>query len=447
VRELEPTVQILPAPMNTLPTPADCSQQSAGGASADILTNIAIGEPWLEDEQSLRRAFRNFSEEAASLEHSYAELQQVVNRLQRELAFSHSELARNAEENRSMRAHLDRILEGLPCGVLVTSSDGSITRANPEALRFLAAPALSSQGATSLSQLPSAMQHVLESSRGQDGETEASISEHEAAECWWAVRHAFVEDSARSTSIFILRDVTERKQFEQAQERLRKDQALAEMSALLAHEIRNPLGSLELFAGLLAESNLDGESRQWIQHMQAGLRTLAATVNNVLQFHSMAALERTPVDLGQLLVWAHDFLHPLAQQSHIVLGLQNRVCGTVLLGDRHRLEQVLLNLVLNSVRAMPGGGWIELGGHVLPGDSAIEVVVADNGPGIPAEDLLHIFDPGFSRRANGPGLGLAVCRKIVDLHGGTIRVDSRPGQGAKFILTLPLGTTAERSRA
>jgi two-component system sensor histidine kinase FlrB len=433
--------------MNTLPRSADRSQQSGGGASAGILANIVIGGSCLDDEQSLRRAFRTFAEVAASLENSYAELQQVVNRLQRELAFSHSELARNAEENRSMRAHLDRILEALPCGVLVTSCDGSITRANPEALRFLAGAAFSSQDATSLSQLSCAIQHLLESSRGGNGETEAVVSQDEAAECWWAVRHAFVEESAGSSSIFILRDVTERKQLEHAQEGLRKDQALAEMSALLAHEIRNPLGSLELFAGLLAESNLDGESRQWIQHVQAGLRTLAATVNNVLQFHSMAMLERAPVDLGQLLVWARGFLHPLAQQSHIALGLQNRVCGSFLLGDRHRLEQVLLNLVLNSVRAMPGGGWIELGGHVLPDGSAVEVSVSDNGPGIPGEDLLHIFEPGFSRRANGPGLGLTVCRKIVDLHGGTIRVESRPGQGAKFTLTFPLHPPAERNRA
>jgi len=437
-------VQILPAPMNTLPRSPSCSQQPACGVPAGFLTNIPIGAPCPEDEQSLRHAFRTFAAAAASLEHSYAELQRVVDRLQGELAFSHSELARNAEENRGMRAHLDRILQGLPCGVLVVSGDGSITRANPEALHLFENSGARSEHTTSLAQLPAPVRQLLAGSRDRLGETEASIPHRNGGARWWAVRHAFVEGSTGSSSIFILRDVSERKQLEQAQEHLRKDQALAEMSALLAHEIRNPLGSLELFAGLLAESNLAAEPRQWIEHVQAGLRTLAATVNNVLQFHSMPCLERARVDLGELLAWARDFLRPLAQQSHIALGLQNRVSGISLLADRHRLEQVLLNLVLNSVRAMPGGGWIELGGHALPDGVTVELVVADNGPGIPAEDLPLIFEPGFSRRADSPGLGLAVCRKIVELHGGTIRADSRSGQGATFTLSLPLGAPPER---
>src|SRR5205807_6991523 len=87
---------------------------------------------------------------------------------------------------------------------------------------------------------------------------------------------------ADCASIFILRDVSEAKRLVRERDKLRREQALAEMSAILAHEIRNPLGSLELFAGLLAGSALSPECRQWVEHVQAGLRTLAATVNNVL---------------------------------------------------------------------------------------------------------------------------------------------------------------------
>ncbi len=119
---------------------------------------------------------------------------------------------------------------------------------------------------------------------------------------------------------------------EAAQAKLRREQALAEVSAVLAHEIRNPLGSLELFAGLLAEANLDSECRGWVEHVQAGLRTLAATVNNVLQFHSLPEPERAPLDLGQLLEWARDFFLPLARQSRIALSLQNRGAGILFSG-------------------------------------------------------------------------------------------------------------------
>lgn len=229
-----------------------------------------------------------------------------------------------------------------------------------------------------------------------------------------------------------------RRELEDTQGKLRREQALAEMSAVLAHEIRNPLGSLELFVGLLAESELNGECRKWIEHVQAGLRTLAATVNNVLHFHSLPAPERSPVDLGQLLDWARDFLAPLARQSGITLSLQNRAAGVLFFADRHRLEQVLLNLVLNAIRAMPEGGWIELGGWKDQNGRAVVLSVSDTGPGISPEHLPAIFEPGFSTRAASPGLGLAVSRKIVEQHGGTIRVTSPPGRGATFTLTFPL---------
>jgi signal transduction histidine kinase len=225
------------------------------------------------------------------------------------------------------------------------------------------------------------------------------------------------------------------------------------MSALLAHEIRNPLGSLELFAGLLAEANLEGESRRWIEHVQAGLRTLSSTVNNVLHLHNTPQPELAPTDAGELLDWAYDFLLPLAKQARVEMQIINGLHGVVLHADRHRLEQVLLNLALNAFRFMPGGGWLsirgidfatrtELGnnnpsGDGPGGDDRIEISLRDTGPGIPPGDLPRIFDTGFSTRPGSSGLGLAVCRRILEQHGGSIVAESRSGHGATFRLRLP----------
>jgi signal transduction histidine kinase len=87
---------------------------------------------------------------------------------------------------------------------------------------------------------------------------------------------------------------------------------------------------------------------------------------------------------------------------------------------------------------MPAGGWIELGGKLLADGTAVALSVADNGPGISAENLARVYEPGFSTRAGSPGLGLAVCRKIVEQHRGTIHTASAPGRGAKFTLIFPL---------
>jgi anti-sigma regulatory factor (Ser/Thr protein kinase) len=106
--------------------------------------------------------------------------------------------------------------------------------------------------------------------------------------------------------------------------------------------------------------------------------------------------------------------------------------------DRHRLEQVLLNLALNAFHFMPGGGWLSLCGRADANSAhGIAIEVRDTGPGIAAIDREHIFDAGFSTRPGSSGLGLAVCRRVIEQHCGSIQVESRPGQGAIFVLRLP----------
>ncbi len=406
-----------------------------------------------EDEKFLLHAFRSFAETADSLERSYAKLRAEVARLHGELAQSNAGLARSLEENRTMRQHLDRILDSLPCGVMVVMADGEIARINPEGQRLLggfAEPAAVDPRMDSHPAFPDELRNLLGRARSSSAEQEHCFREKRekadsATGCWLAVRHAALaadeqEPEVAGESIFILRDVTEAKKIIQEREKNRREQALAEMSAILAHEIRNPLGSLELFAGLLASSELSPQCRGWVEHVQAGLRTLAATVNNVLHFHSLPALERAAVDLGSLLDWAAGFLAPMAHEAGVDLRLENRLQGVYFAADRHRLEQVLLNLVLNAVRAMPGGGCVEIAGRVpvQDGAEAAEIAVSDTGPGLRADQLQKIFAPGFTTRAGSPGLGLAVCRKIVEQHGGTLQAENRARGGARFTCELPL---------
>jgi len=419
-----------------------------------------------ESQQFLLQAFRSFAEAADSLERSYGMLRREVARLHQELEQSNAGLQRSLEENREMRQHLDRILDGLPCGVLVVRSDGAISRMNPEARRLFGSVQAPFEAESkfeskfesrfeSLALAPRALCDLFERARSTAGEQEQSVSDGHGGERWLAVRHAAVRDndagnhltspehegeSPDCVSIFIVRDVSDAKRLIEERDKLRREQALAEMSAILAHEIRNPLGTLELFAGLLAGAGLSAECQQWVEHVQGGLRTLAATVNNVLHFHSLPAPERMPIDLGPLLDWAGAFLVPMARQARVELCVRNRLHGVLLFADRHRLEQVLLNLVLNAFRAMPGGGWVEICGQkTYEGDgSSVTISVSDTGPGITMGDASRIFDPGFSTHCGSPGLGLTVCRKIVEQHGGSLAAENRARAGARFMVTLPL---------
>jgi len=421
---------------------------------------MPAGDP----EHPLARAFASFTEAAGSLERTYGQLQGQVAHLREELEVTNRDLASSLDENHRIRERLRRILEGLPCGVLVLekNAEARISILNPEAARLVGG---SFEAADAL---PAALQSALDRARDTGEEPELQLSDKASADealteapteaptnekradenpLWIAIRHAWLEQSPEhATSVFILRDISEAKKLERDREQLRRQQALVEMSALLAHEIRNPLGSLELFAGLLAEANLEAESQRWIEHVQAGLRTLSATVNNVLQLHnpSPPAIPVTVTDAGELLDWAHDFLLPLAKQARVEMQVINELHGITLAADRHRLEQVLLNLALNSFRFMPGGGRLSIRGAKLD-CSGVEIVVRDTGPGILPDDLPRIFAAGFSTRPGSSGLGLAVCRRIVEEHGGTITGESRIGYGATFSVRLP-SASAEQKR-
>jgi two-component system sensor histidine kinase FlrB len=388
--------------------------------------------PASEPDHPLARAFASFTEAAGSLERTYGQLQAQVAHLRQELEVTNRDLAKSLEENRRIRERLRRILEGLPCGVLVLEAGSQISILNPEAERLLGGQACDAQT------LPPLLSAALEKARASGEESELPLHSADGAKTTWvAVRHAWLEqDQAHATSVFILRDVSAAKKLELEREQVGRQQALVEMSALLAHEIRNPLGSLELFAGLLAEVPLEGESRRWIEHVQAGLRTLSATVNNVLHLYNTPQAEPAEMDLGQLLDWAYEFLLPLAKQAGVELQVTNGLRGRTAHADRHRMEQVLLNLALNAFRFMPGGGWLGIHGDDL-GAEGVEIVVRDTGPGIAAGDLPRIFQAGFSTRPGSCGLGLAVCHKILEQHGGAIGAESRAGYGTTFRLRLP----------
>jgi signal transduction histidine kinase len=180
------------------------------------------------------------------------------------------------------------------------------------------------------------------------------------------------------------------------------------------------------------------EPRNWINHIQAGLRSLAATVNNVLQFHSQPRAQLLSVDLGRLVGDTLDFLRPLARQKEMRIEWRAPDAPVPVLADPPRLQQAFFNLALNAFRAMMPGGILAVSIAPIAELSGVSLMFADQGSGIRAEDLETIFEPGFTTQSSSPGLGLAVTRKVIEQHSGTVQVESQPGRGTIFTLTLPL---------
>ena len=228
-----------------------------------------------------------------------------------------------------------------------------------------------------------------------------------------------------------------RRELEQERELRRRREALAEMSALLAHEVRNPVASLELFAGLLAESELGVQEQECVEQIQSGLRMLSATVNNVLEFHSPSSFTRSPTELHSVLRSIQSLLAPVADGAGVKVTLNCAADPLWIQADRHRLEHIFLNLALNAFRFAADGRKLLI--KTRREQATALITFADKGPGIREDIRSNVFDAGFTTRAGGPGLGLAVAKKMVEQHGGSIGVTSSPGGGTTFVLRFPLG--------
>jgi two-component system sensor histidine kinase FlrB len=213
--------------------------------------------------------------------------------------------------------------------------------------------------------------------------------------------------------------------------------ALAEISTILAHEIRNPLASMELFAGLIAED--PGQTAQWVSHLRAGIRLLSGTVNNVLSIHCGTSSPLTPVNLTACMRSGVEFVQPIAEQAGVSLSFLAGNDALTIQGNENGLRQIILNLVCNAIRHTAAGGTITVSTLSLLRHGAVRalVEVADTGCGIPDSLLEQLFDAGFSADGNSPGLGLAVCKRLMNQHGGEIRVSSRVHCGTTFQLEFP----------
>jgi signal transduction histidine kinase len=400
---------------------------------------------------SLAAAFQTFTTAAGSLERSYSYLQAEVLRLRFDLERTNRDLTASLEENASMRRYLARIVEGLPCGVVVVDSRRELRLMNPAARRLLSVEQ-DQEGSSSLALVPPPLRESMERSQRDRGSIDEEFTiETDRGPCVVGLTCAVLGEAgdagSSGESVFLLRDVTEAKRHAAESELARRKESLAEMATLLAHEIRNPLGSLELFAGLLADAAVkQPELRRWTDHIQAGLRSLSATVNNVLQFHSQPAPQPSPVNLGRLLRESIDFLRPLARQSGLRIDFHNSVGELELPADPHRLQQVFLNLALNAFRAMSLGGTLLVRAQWQDPAASHEVLIdfEDTGKGIAPVHLPRIFEAGYTTQQGTPGLGLAVCRTVMEQHQGRIEVASEQGKGTTFSLILPRSAASRR---
>ncbi|GEJ55705.1 sensor histidine kinase [Anaeromyxobacter diazotrophicus] len=218
--------------------------------------------------------------------------------------------------------------------------------------------------------------------------------------------------------------------------------AVGRISAQITHEIRNPLNAIGLNAELLAEE-LSGaagspEALALVQAIGREVDRLGGVTEEYLRFARLPRPAYAPEDLNEVLAALCEFVRPELAAARVALRLALAEDLPPVRADEGQLRAAFLNLLRNSREAMPGGGEVTVATR-RAADGGAEAEVRDTGPGIPAEALPRIFDPFYSTKEKGTGLGLAFAQQVVQEHGGTIRCDSAPGAGTTFTVRLPRG--------
>ena len=240
-------------------------------------------------------------------------------------------------------------------------------------------------------------------------------------------------------------DITERRALEKRAADAEALSAMGELAMNLAHEIRNPLNAAVLQLHLLnrnldrleAEEPTRAALKDRVRIVGDEIGRLNRLLTEFLELARPRGIAREPVHLPKLVDEVLDLEEETARGRGIEIVRQISADGCVAIGDREKLKQVTINIVVNALEAMKQGG--TLTASVRPSGESVVMTFEDNGPGIEAVTLASVFDPFFTTKEAGTGLGLSIVRKIVDQHGGDVVIESKMGRGVRVTVSIPMG--------
>ncbi|MEN9353692.1 MAG: hypothetical protein RL318_1017 [Fibrobacterota bacterium] len=385
-----------------------------------------------------------FQDNVTRLEKAYSEMGRQVERINRELDQKNAELSATLAEQSLMRNRLSCLLESLHDGVVMVDVHERVVMFNARAGTILGldpADVLMRRLSDAFPQsaLRAPLQKTLKDAAGET-RLEIRWTHADSREVPLGMSTALVRDPSGTQlgAVATFSDLSSLKTMERELVQSRTLAALGEMAATVAHEIRNPLGGIGGFAGLLARDiPTDDPRHRLVGRIQEGVSSLNKTVTNLLAYTRRMELTQSAIDLpewlAQLEEWAVMEASDLSE-GQVILECTHEGPPISHL-DGEKIRQVMINLCRNALQAMPEGGNLRISS--VRERLSLELCVTDTGLGIDAESLARIFDPFFTTKENGTGLGLAIVRKIIEFHGGSIEATSELGKGTRFRILLP----------
>lgn len=405
---------------------------------------------------SLNRAFELFSHEAERIENAYNSLKEEFTAIHQELEKTNIHLKKKVAELNVLTDYMENILSNISQGLIFIDLNGDITTYNAAAeeifnlshekilfrnywknfeddsFGFSMRKALASKAPPPLS---------FTSIKGEAGEIkELEVTATFVFDSGTKVKDLEEDVYVRSMEgiIILIRDITLMKTLEIIAKRSDRMKELGAMAASVAHEIRNPLGGIKGFASLLKRDlENDPEKKKFAEYIIQGADTLNRLVTSILDYSKPVNLKKIPMNLQETILETVAVVQAdreLFKNIQCVIEMPDKVIE--LKADKELLKTAFLNLMVNAIQAMPGGGTLKVTARLHEASALVEF--EDTGMGIPKENLSKLFTPFFTTKTEGYGFGLAEVLKTVQAHGGDIKVSSEEGKGTSFSLKLPM---------
>lgn len=376
-----------------------------------------------------------------------------LRQLSRQLEDAYRKLEERAIQLVNIQDYTQSILRSITSGVVTVGPDGSVATANPAAERML--------GVREEDIVPRRIGTLFADDAGLDegvakvlkGRIPRSVRDMRLVTRAGKVLHVQTSisrmrdvDGRILGAVVTIEDVSEVKALTDQLIRADRLAAMGELTAGVAHEVRNPLGIIRASVQLVEESGYDRDRvLEATSVMKQEIDRLDRVIKALLDFGRPSKPYLRPTDIGEVIEDVMLFTRRFAGQSHVIISANDVRELPKIMADPDQMKQVFVNLISNAVQAMDvTGGIINISGRA--DDDFLSIIVSDNGPGIPAADIKKVFDPFYSTRDAGTGLGLTIVHRIVDEHDGHIEVVSTPEQGTSFTVSLPVYQTGEEER-
>jgi len=333
-----------------------------------------------------------------------------------------------------VKAFSDNVIQNMPAGLITLDPDMNLTSLNRTARDIFKAE--------DTIDLPGPMVEMARRSRDSkqtvSDEIQLFSAPGEKLRLDISVSPIFTESTEIEGFMILFKDLTELTELKNEIEKNRRLAAVGKLAAGIAHEIRNPLSSIKGFATYFKEryKTVDPD-RQTAEIMVSETERLDRSVTQLLEFAKPMTVSVQEIPVRTLFDHALSLVKYDLEKHSIIPGIDIETERETIRTDPDRINQILLNLFLNSIDAMENGGDLDLAVRDLEDGSGIAIEVEDSGIGIDPEYIDHIFDPYFTSRPQGTGLGLSMVQKTVEALGGEIRVESGKGEGTCFTITLP----------